>query len=167
MGEAAARIAFARQRHRDANRVEQNRNNGNNTGSRFRNIALSASGNNAGSRFRNVALSASASSVDGKRTLVTDPELAAVLSKKQNKKQTEKSDSSWFDRFKRIHTRKLSNYLFSTDTEYKFSAPKGHHELFFDGGTKFKKEKHMTKTEKLRQYKYFGKVPFSIIIIGK
>ncbi|XP_076093874.1 voltage-dependent calcium channel type A subunit alpha-1-like isoform X10 [Mytilus galloprovincialis] len=172
MGEAAARIAFARQRHRDANRVEQNRNNGNNTGSKFRNIALSASGNNAGSRFRNialsssgnnagsrfrnVALSASSSSVDGKRTLVTDPELAAVLSKKQNKKQTEKSDSSWFERFKRIHTRKLSNYLFRTDNEYKFSAPKGHHELFFDGGTKFKKEKHMTKTEKLRQYKYFA-----------
>lgn len=115
-------------------------------------------GNIVRSRFRSAALAVAATSIDGKRFLKTDNELAKILTKPKDKK--DKKDSMWLERMKRVHARKFGTYLFDKNNEYEFSKPKNQepHELFFEGGNKYKKMKHMTKDEKLRMFKFFGKV---------
>lgn len=121
----------------------------------------------AKSRFKSLVLAVSAASVDSNRTLRTDWELAKVLTKPKEKR--EKKESTWLERMKRIHARKFGTYMFDKNNEYQFSKPKNHehNELFFEGGNKYKKPKHMTKDERLRMYRFFGKVVTSVHCASK
>lgn len=137
MGDHAARSAFIRHQQRIRQRQETiSRNNG--TGLRFCNLVPTAG------------------SIDSKRVLRTEPALANILTNNRKKKTKDKKDDSWLDKLKRVHARKFSNYFFNRNNEYEFAKPKEHHSFF--EGTHAKKQKHMTKHERLKQYKFFGKV---------
>ena len=137
MGDHAARSAFIRHQQRIRQRQKTNTRN-NETGLRFRNLVTTAS------------------SIDSTRVLRTEPALANILTDNRKKKKKDKKEDSWLDRLKRVHARKFSNYFFNRNNEYEFAKPKEHHFLF--EGIKAKKQKHMTKHERLKQYKFFGKV---------
>lgn len=137
MGDHATRSVFIRHQQRTRQRQETNARN-DETSLRFCNLVPTAG------------------SIDSKRVLRTEPALASILTDNRKKKKKDKKDDSWLDRFKRVHARKFSNYFLNRNNEYEFAKPKEHHSLF--EGTKAKKQKHMTKHEKLKQYKFYGKV---------
>lgn len=143
MGDIAGRITFIRQRnrerkHRETEAHRQQVSHDNKTNSAWLNGQGSA------------LVTSRAASIDrNTKYLRTDPKLLTILDDSYNTRLNQ-NKVSWFEKFNRVHFRKFYN------ESYEFAKPKDYD--FSEVSKGKKKYKSLTRHDKLRYLKFFGKL---------
>jgi hypothetical protein len=151
MGDVAARINFIRNRKKE---LAKSRKEGAPDGNALPSKEPSADDlqiykYSSWSDGHHTVTSARGISIDKGRILRTDPKLAVFLDKSRNTRLKHEKKITWFEKFKRIHSRKFAS------PQYEFSKPKNSE---FTEFKTLRGYKQMGKPERLRYLKFFGRL---------
>lgn len=151
MGDVAARINFIRNRKKE---LAKSRKEGAPDGNALPSKEPSADDlqiykYSSWSDGHHAVTSARGISIDKGRILRTDPKLAVFLDKSRNTRLKHEKKITWFEKFKRIHSRKFAS------PQYEFSKPKNSEFTEFKTPRGYKQ---MGKPERLRYLKFFGRL---------
>lgn len=151
MGDVAARINFIRSRKKQ---LAKSRKEGAPDGNALPSKEPSADDlqiykYSSWSDGHHTVTSARGISIDKGRILRTDPKLAVFLDKSRNTRLKHEKKITWFEKFKRLHSRKFAS------PQYEFSKPKNSEFTEFKTPRGYKQ---MGKPERLRYLKFFGRL---------